>query len=182
MIRQSSLPRKAARGHVRPLRRSARALGAAGALALAAASFGCARSASTCLEEARQGLADAAYSDAIEAADAGLRASPDPKTQWGLELARLEAQARSGLGEEAIAQLEQLASRDPDRVPPTQYCATSDQLRTAGNGEAAIRVLDLGKKRHPGDPAIDRLIAEATASAAVVPDELDLLRSLGYVE
>jgi hypothetical protein len=133
------------------------------------------------LQEARQALADTDYSAVVAAADAGLAASPDERTAWGLELAKLEALARSGDGEAVMALLERLATDHPDRMPPTQYCASADQLRSAGNGAAAIQALDLGAKRHPDDAVIAKLIG-AAQSADVDPEELQMLRSLGYVE
>ena len=151
------------------------------ALVLAAALYACGGSAPEQLREARQGLSEAAWADVVAAADAGLRAAPDPKTAWGLELARLEAHARSGDGDAAIRELEELASLHPDRLPAAQYCATADQLHSAGNGAAAIQVLDLGSKRHPGDATLARLLL-ASRSADADPAELEMLRSLGYIE
>ncbi len=151
------------------------------AFVLAAALCACGGSAADHLRDARQGLSDAVYTDVIADADAGLRADPDARTSWGLELAKLEAHARSGHGEEALAQLENLARLHPERLPPSQYCATAYQLRVAGSGAAAVQVLDLGNRRHPGDPAIGRLIA-ASQSTNGDPAELEMLRSLGYIE
>ncbi len=153
------------------------------ALLMVAILGGCGASAEDRLADARAGLADADYAAALSAAEAGLRAQPDEVTRWGLELARLEAQARSGRGEAAKQQIERLADAYPEHVPVTQYAATAHQLRSAGEGPAAIEVLDLAMKRHPGDPMIERLIAASvSASAGVDSDELDMLRSLGYVE
>jgi predicted Zn-dependent protease len=144
--------------------------------------FGCTRAATDHLQNARQAIADAAYSQALDDADAGLGADPDPKTAWGLELVKLEAQARSGDAEGAKAQIEKLATAHPDRLPATQYGATADQLRTAGQAPSAIEVLDLGLKRHPDDASLAKLIAAATANTEVDPSELEKLRSLGYVQ
>jgi predicted Zn-dependent protease len=150
-------------------------------LVFAASLCACRPDAHEQLGEARAELAEAAYDDAIGAAEAGLRSAPDARTAWGLELVKLEAHARSGRGEQAIAQLEKIASLQPDPLPPTQYAATADQLRAAGDGAAAIQVLDLGARRHPDDPTLARLIG-ASRQGDVDPAELEMLRSLGYVE
>lgn len=167
----------------RPRPRVTRALLAAG-IALAAGSglVACGSSPAAHLQDARQALADASYSDVVAAADAGLRADPDAKTAWALELAKLEALARSGRGDEAVALLQRLGAEHPDRVGPTQYCATSDQLRTAGAAPAAIQALDLGAKHHPDDAVIAKLIGDSVSGADVNPAELEMLRSLGYVQ
>lgn len=150
-------------------------------LALAAALCACGGSALEHLQDAREGLSDAAWTDVVAAADAGLRAGPDERTSWGLALAKLEAHARLGQGAATLVLLEEVAKLHPERVPATQYCATADQLRSAGDGAAAIQVLDLGNRQHPGDPSIGRLIA-ASQSAGADPAELEMLKSLGYIE
>jgi len=139
------------------------------------------------LVEARAALADAAYDEAIDAAAAGLRAAAagpqdvlDDATTWGLELAKLEAYARAGHGEQAKAQLAELAKLHPNRVEASEYFATAHQLRGAGAGTAAIEVLDMGAILFPYEPVIARMIEESSESAD--PAELELLRSLGYVE
>jgi hypothetical protein len=139
------------------------------------------------LIEARAALADAAYDDAVAAANAGLRATAggaqdglDDATSWGLELAKLEAHARAGHGEEAKAQLARLAELHPNRVEASEYFATAHQLRGAGAGTAAIEVLDRGAILFPYEPVIGRMIEVSGESGD--PAELELLRSLGYVE
>jgi len=150
--------------------------------ALAALLVACSESPRESLDAARQALAGSRYGDAVEAADAGLGASPDDLTRWGLELVKLEALAREGLGEETLAQLEKLAGSHPEQVSAGQYSATAGQLRAAGQGPAAIRVLDLGLKRFPEDATLLDLIEQAKAAPAPGSDELEMLRSLGYVE
>lgn len=150
-------------------------------LAILAFAVACGSSPADRLQEARQALAETRYSEVVSAADAGLAAAPDGAVAWGLELAKLEALARSGDGEAAMALLDRLATEFPDRVPPTQFCATADQLRSAGDGAGAIQVLDLGAKKHPQDAVIAKLIGDSK-SADVDPEELQMLRSLGYVE
>jgi len=139
------------------------------------------------LAEARSAIADCAYDDAIAAAEAGLRAAGaqaqgalDDATSWGLELVKLEASARAGHGDEAKQQLSTLANRYPNRVAASEYFATAHQLRDAGDGAAAIEVLDMGATLFPFEPVIARMIEEASAGGN--PAELELLRSLGYVE
>lgn len=134
------------------------------------------------LDAARQALADSRYTDAIASADAGLSRSPDAKTGWGLELVKLEALARDGQGDATLAQIEKLAAARPESVPAGQYSATADQLRAAGQGPAAIRVLDHGLQRFPGDTTLTELIEAAKAAPEPGSEELEMLRSLGYVE
>jgi hypothetical protein len=142
----------------------------------------CSESPRESLDQAQQALAESRYTDAVVAADAGLAGSPDEVTIWGLELVKLEALAREGRGEDTVAQLEKLAGSRPEHVPATQYSATAGQLRVAGQGAAAILVLDLGLKRFPEDETLAGLIEEARAAPAEGSDELKMLRSLGYVE
>ena len=148
---------------------------------VAAAGLACSRSAYDLLADARQGLSEAAYDDAIAAADEGLAAGPDEKTEWALEMVKLEALARGGYGDLATSQLSTLENSYPARIPVTQYAATSGQLRAAGKSPEAIQILDYGLQRFPGDPMLTRLLGlgdkEGMGSA-----ELDMLRSLGYVE
>ncbi len=151
-------------------------------LAIALSALACSESARDSLDAARDALAGSEYGDAIAAADAGLAASPDDVTRWGLELVKLEALAREGRGEETLAQLEKLAGLRPDQVSASQYSATAGQLRAAGQGPASIQVLDLGLKRFPEDATLLDLIEQAKAAPAAGSDELEMLRSLGYVE
>jgi tetratricopeptide (TPR) repeat protein len=146
-----------------------------------AASLGCEQSAYDHLADARRGLSDAVYADAIAAAEAGLAASPDSRAEWGLELVKLEALARAGHGDEAGRQLSTLENTYPERIAVTQYAATAGQLRDAGQGPQAIQVLDYGLKRFPDDPMLTRLLGVGN-SAGLGSAELDMLRSLGYVE
>ena len=158
-----------------------------GSLAVIASLCGCEMSRQDHLIEAHAALADAAYEDAVVAAEAGLRAAAagpqealDDATSWGLELAKLEAHARAGNGEEAKEQLTELVRLHPNRVVASEYFATAQQLREAGAGTAAIEVLDMGAILFPYEPVIGRMIEEAGAGGD--PAELELLRSLGYVE
>ena len=48
--------------------------------------IGCDSTAHDYLSDARQGLSDASYDDAIAAVELGLAATPDEKTAWGLEM------------------------------------------------------------------------------------------------
>jgi len=142
----------------------------------------CAESARDTLTSARQDLAAGRYEDAIAAADAGLARGGDAATVWGLELVRLEALARAGRAEESLAQLERLAGERPEQMPADQYGATADQLRASGNGAAAIQVLDLGLQRFPDDAELIGQIDAAKRAPAPGSDELEMLRSLGYVD
>ena len=118
----------------------------------------------------------------METAETGLQGSPDEGTAWGLELVRLEALARDGRGDDTVAQLEKLAQARPAQVPASQYTATADQLRAAEQAGAAIQVLDLGLKRFPDDASLVAQIEKAKAAPAAGSEELEMLRSLGYVE
>jgi len=158
-----------------------------GSLAVIASLCGCEMSRQDHLVEARAALADAAYDEALAAAEAGLRGGAsdaqevlDDATTWGLELAKLEALARAGHGEEAKQQLTELVNLHPNRVTASEYFATAHQLSGAGEGTAAIEVLDMGAILFPYEPVIGRMIEEAGESGD--PAELELLRSLGYVE
>jgi tetratricopeptide (TPR) repeat protein len=144
--------------------------------------WGCAESARDSLEEARKALAETRYPEAIAAADAGLAREPDHITSWGLELVKLEALARGGRGDEAIAQVQKLVDGWPDNMGADQFAATADELRAANQGAAAIRVLDLGLERFPNDEALLAQIEAAKTSPAPGSEELKMLQSLGYVE
>ena len=154
-----------------------------GAVALAVVLLtACGESARQSLETARKSLAETAYPEAIAAADAGLARKPDSVTSWGLELVKLEALARSGRGDETIAQLEKLTAGWPDNMLAEQFAATADQLRAAGQGGAAIQALDLGLKRFPQDPALLAQIERAKKAPAPGSDELKMLETLGYID
>jgi tetratricopeptide (TPR) repeat protein len=166
------------------LRHRGRELGSVKVLALAAAvaALGaCSKSGHDLLVEARASLASGAYDDAIAAADAGLAASPSKTDAWGLELVKLEAYARGGNGESARQQLIALAGRYSGQLAATDYSSTAQQLKEAGSGTAAIEVLDLGKKQYPDDPLIEKMIADSVESGSS-PEELEMLKSLGYIE
>jgi hypothetical protein len=151
-------------------------------LLMALALGACSQTPRESLDQARQALAGARYVDAVAAADAGLTGASDDVTRWGLELVKLEALARDGRGDETLAQLDRLAAARPEHVPASQYSASADQLRQAGQGAATIQVLDLGLKRFPRDETLLGLIEAAKTAPAAGSDELEMLRSLGYVE
>jgi hypothetical protein len=143
----------------------------------------CGESARYALDSARKALAETRYPEAIAAADAGLARAPEPVTSWGLELVKLEALARSGKGDETLAQLAKLTTAWPDHMQAGQFAATADQLRAAGQGAAAVGAIDLGLKSFPDDPELRTQIEQAKAKAASGPDnaELERLRTLGYI-
>jgi hypothetical protein len=150
-------------------------------VALVAVLCGCEKGSHDLLVDARSSLASASYDDAVAAADAGLAASPSKTDTWGLELVKLEAYARGGNGESAKQQLIVLAGKYSAQLTATDYSATAQQLQQADNGPAAIEVLDLGKKRFPDDPQIDKMNNDSV-SAEASPEELEMLKSLGYIE
>jgi hypothetical protein len=141
----------------------------------------CGESARDALERSRKALADTRYPEALAAADAGLARSPDATTSWGLEVVKLEALARSGQGDPTLAQLEKLTAAWPDNMRAEQFAVTADQLRGAGQGAASIQVLDQGLKRFPEDPGLRGQIEQAKKTSAPGSDELERLRSLGYI-
>lgn len=148
---------------------------------LAAGLCACEKAAHEHLGEARQSLAAGAFPDAIASAQAGLQGSPDDVTTWGLELVILEAQARGGDGAAAKAQLSSLAGKYGDRLKATDYSGTAQLLQASGQKAEAIEILDLGTKQFPDDTVIAQMIEE-TKSSASDPAELEMLRSLGYIE
>ena len=151
-------------------------------LVMALALGACAETPRESLDEARQALAESRYPDAIAAADAGLAGDADAVTAWGLDLVKLEALARDGRGDDALVQIEELAALRPEQMPATQYSATADQLRAAGQGAASIQVLDAGLGRFPEDQMLLGLIEDAKTAPAPGSEELEMLRSLGYVD
>ena len=134
------------------------------------------------LASARQAVSEARYADALAGAEKGLASGADEVTAWGLELVKLEALARDGRGEATLAQLEKLATERPQNMSADQYAATADQLRASGSGAVAIQALDLGLQRFPEDTELQGQIDAAKAATAAGSDELEMLRSLGYVE
>ena len=130
---------------------------------------------------AREALAASAYADAITAAEAGLTGKPDEVTLWGLELVVLEAQARAGNTEQTQGQLAKLAASYPQRISAADYSSTAQLLQAADQKPGAIEVLDMGVKRFPQDTVLTQMIAESVATGND-PEELQMLRSLGYIE
>ncbi len=153
-----------------------------GAVALVLTLLACAESARDALDEARKALGETRYSEAVAAADAGLAREPEEINRWGLELVKLQALARSGRGDETLAQLQKLTTEWPDNMLADQFAATADELRAAGQGAAAIQALDQGLKRFPDDAALRGQIEEAKAAPAPGSDELKMLESLGYID
>ncbi len=148
---------------------------------LIAGSAACTKSDHEHLAQARQHLASSDYAQALASAESGLEVAPGEVASWGLELVKLEAHARAGQGAEAKNQLEKLAGLYPKRVSAAEYSATAQQLQAAGQGPLAIEVLDLGAKRYPDDSMLAELIAESVSGGGS-PAELEMLKSLGYIE
>ncbi len=132
------------------------------------------------LEAARQHLAAGSYAEAAAAANAGLAAGAEGPLAWRLELIALEGEARTAQTAAVQARLERLAGSHAAQVAGSLYVQTAGQVKEAGDAEGAIGVLDAGAQRFPEDPdiaqAIERLKATGTS------DEIERLRSLGYVE
>jgi len=156
-------------------------LKAVGVLALVAVLCACEKPSKEHLAEAREAVAAASFDQAIASAQSGLAGSPDDVTRWGLELVILEANARAGHGEETKRQLVELAAAHPERIAATDYSGTAQLLQAADQKPAAIELLDLGVKRFPDDAVLARMIEESVATGND-PAELEMLRSLGYIE
>ncbi|MBW2230143.1 MAG: hypothetical protein JRG92_11480 [Deltaproteobacteria bacterium] len=150
-------------------------------LALVAALCACERGSKEHLKEAREALAATSFEEAVASAKIGLAGSPDEVTQWGLELVVLEAHARAGKGAEAKGQLALLATAYPNRITAIDYSGTAQFLQAADQKPAAIEVLDLGVKRFPEDAVLKKMIEDSVATGSD-PAELEMLRSLGYIE
>ena len=140
----------------------------------------CGKSASDHLDAAREDLAKGQYDPAINDAGQGLQASPDDKTEWGLQNVILEANARAGKAAETKQKLEELATKHPDRITPSLYSGSAQQLKDAGKAGESIEILDAGHKRFPDDPTISKGIRDAMQQGD--PAALERLRSLGYIQ
>lgn len=132
------------------------------------------------LEKARASLEQGDWSAAAAAAQQGLAAGADGPVAWRLEIAALEGEARGGKTAEVLARLERLAGAHSAQVTGPLYVQTAGQVKEAGDAAGAISVLDAGAKRFPQDPDIARAISQSKAKAT--PEEIERLRSLGYVE
>jgi tetratricopeptide (TPR) repeat protein len=132
------------------------------------------------LSQAEAALAAGNHAKAVASADEGLTRKPEAAVRWRLELIRLEALARSGRADAAVQAIERLAGTGNSPVTASHYLSTADQLRGAGNQAGAIQLLDKGAKRFPGDADIAQAIARAKESGS--SEELDTLRSLGYLD
>jgi predicted Zn-dependent protease len=142
--------------------------------------LGCGVSPEDRLESARKNLQAGQFDPAIGDAAQGLQATPDDKTAWGLELVILEANARSGKAPETQAKLEELATKHPDRVTPSLYSGSAQQLKDAGKTGEAIEVLDAGLKRFPDDATLKSEVEKAKQTSD--PAALERLKSLGYIQ
>ena len=140
----------------------------------------CGKSASDHLEAARNELDKGQFDPAIADAGYGLQADPDDKTEWGLQLVLLEGYARSGKAAETKQKIEELAAEHPDRIKPSDYSGSAQQLKDAGKGGESIEILDAGHKRFPDDPTISAAIREAAQQGD--PAALERLKSLGYIQ
>jgi hypothetical protein len=132
------------------------------------------------LEKARGHLAQGAYAEAAADAAQGLAAGAEGSVAWRLELAALEGEARGGKTADVLARLDRLERAWTGQVTGSLYVQTAGQLKEAGDAAGAISVLDAGAKRFPEDTAIARAIAQSKTSGT--PEEIERLRSLGYVQ
>lgn len=133
------------------------------------------------LEKARAHLAAGDYAAAAAAARQGLSGGAEGATAWRLELAALEAEARGAQTDEVLARLTRLAAGTwSAQLTGPLYVQTAGQVKEAGDAAGAISVLDAGAKRFPEDADIANAIERSKASGSA--DEIERLRSLGYVE
>lgn len=133
------------------------------------------------LEDARAKLGGGDFAAAAAAANEGLAAGAEGALAWRLELAALEAEARGGLGDEALARLDRLAGGPfAAQAAGSLYVQTAGQLREGGDASGAVDVLDSGAQRFPEDADIARAIEQAKATGSDA--ELERLRSLGYIQ
>jgi hypothetical protein len=149
-------------------------------LALVLTLASCGASPEEQLEKARGHLAQGAYAEAAAAAVQGLAAGAEGPTAWRLELAALEGEARGGKAADVLARLDHLAEAWSAQLTGSLYVQTAGQVKEAGDAAGAISVLDAGAKRFPEDPDIAQAIAQSKATGT--PEEIERLRSLGYVE
>lgn len=141
----------------------------------------CEKSSKDHLADAREQLAGSSFADALSSVEAGLAADPDAVSTWGLELVKLEALSRSGQGEAARDQLEWLLDENPDRIAAADFSGTAQLLRAADQKAVAIQVLDMGLDQFPEDSVINKMISDSIEKG-VDPEELEQLRSLGYID
>jgi hypothetical protein len=130
--------------------------------------------------QARRLIGVREYTQAIESCQRGLGRAPNEAVAWGLRLALLEAKSRLGDGDGTLRELEALAAAHPERLSSSLFLATAAALEIAGERAARLTVLDMGAKRFPADPGFATVIARSKTQAD--PQELELLRSLGYVD
>ena len=143
--------------------------------------WACGASPEARLEKAQAELAKGDYAAAAQSAAQGLAAGAQGATAWRLELAALEAEARGKQSSDVLARLARLATGPfSAQLGPPLYVQTAGQLKEAGDAAGAIGVLDAGAKRFPQDADIAQAIERSKASGS--PEELERLRSLGYVE
>jgi hypothetical protein len=152
----------------------------AAVLALVLALASCSAGPEKQLEKARGHLAQGAYAEAAAAATQGLAAGAEGSVAWRLELAALEGEARGGKTADVLARLGRLAAAWSGQVTGSLYVQTAGQVKEAGDAAGAVSVLDAGAKRFPEDPAIAQAIAQSKATGT--PEEIERLRSLGYVQ
>lgn len=133
------------------------------------------------LETAQTEIAAGNFDAAAKASADGLAAGAAAATAWRLELIGLEASARAGKVDAALATLERLAGAHPDRVKGALYVSTAGQVKDSGDGAGAITILDAGAKRFPKDADVAKAIEQAK-SASEGSEEMEMLRSLGYLD
>lgn len=132
------------------------------------------------LEKARSHLASGDYAEATAAAERGLEAGAEGPTAWRLELVALEGEARGGKTADVLARLGRLTEAWSAQVTGALYMQTAGQVKEGGDASGAISVLDAGARRFPDDGDIARAIDQLKATGS--DDEIERLRSLGYVE
>ena len=148
---------------------------------LVASLHGCADKPASLLENAKTALAGNDFAGAQKYASDGLALEPqDARIQWQLELTLLEARSRTGDVEATLTQLQGLVQNNNPQVKAAHFVTAADRMRSSGNKEGSIKILDAGAKSYPQDPAITKAIEQAKSSADET--EQNALRSLGYLD
>ena len=137
-------------------------------------------------EGARTALASGDYALAMEKANAGLEAAQkqgDRAANWRFELIVLEAMSRSGQGLAVVGELERLSKDFPKQVNAKLYLSLGSHAKEAGDTNGAIELWASGDKRFPAEGESFKAAITALQSAGdLAPEELEKLKSLGYIQ
>ena len=158
---------------------SLRNTGLLAALLLATA---CAPSAEERVKGAQAALDAADYPRARSESESALQepsVTKDARSVARLEVIRLQALARSGMGQEVAATLERLGNNSI--ATASLYRDLADKLRAAKDTGGAIEVLAAGDKRFPAEHQSFVDAIDALKNADMDPAEVERLKALGYL-